>query len=229
MMSRPGIGLVLLGLSFLDGCSRGPDIQYRHLSDSELVQQSPIVVVGPVNRQEMFSNERKRYGVENGRPLSWHPVNVRITVESVLRGELSSPTVEYTYWIPDGPKVGEWNHPADGLRYVHFLRRAGGRLRAVVDFWPSSIQLTTGRHRPTPETNGVAQTIAQWLLMPGDEFALDRFNPDVGYAHAWALAGRPAANVLIEKLALNSDPQIRKAACEILADSGVRSIPRCSP
>jgi hypothetical protein len=43
-MSRLRIGFVLLALSFLDGCSRGPDIQYRHLSDSELVRPLADIV-----------------------------------------------------------------------------------------------------------------------------------------------------------------------------------------
>lgn len=217
----------LLPAVFLCSCSRAPHIVYRHLTDRELVEQSPIIVVGRIEKKEMVWKKLVRQGSENGHPLFWFPVNVRIDVENVVRGDLGPSLVEYTYWLPSGPAVGEWNSPMEGGRYVHFLRREGNQLRSVVDFWPSTIHVTTGRHRSLNATHGPAQAIAELLLSPGEDFTIDRFNPSNGATHAMRLIGKAATFPLVEALAGNSDPRIRAEACEELRTFGFASS-RCS-
>lgn len=134
----------LLALSLSSGCACGPRVLFKHLADNELVAQSPIIVVGRVESQEIFWNERRRQGSVNELPLFWYHVDVRVAVENVLRGDLIESPVAYTYWLPATAKTGEWNSLLQGARYVHFLRRDGSGLRAVVDFYRSTIRVTTG-------------------------------------------------------------------------------------
>jgi hypothetical protein len=197
-------------------CSCAPHIVYQHLTDKELVEQSPIIVVGRIEKKEMFWKKLVRQGSESGHPLFWFPVKVRVDVENVVRGDLRARLVEYTYWLPRGSTVGEWNSLQEGGRYVHFLRREGSQLRSVVDFWLSAIRVTTGRHRLLNATHGLPQTIAELLLSPGEDFSVDRFQLSNGAVHATRLIGGAATCPLLEALAGNSDARIRAEACEEL-------------
>jgi hypothetical protein len=216
------VALLAFGLT---ACSERPHIRYQRLSDTELLEQSPIILVGRIDKRETFSDERVRQGDENGQPLYWFHVNIRANVENILRGNVSDPVVEYTYGIPVGSKTGEWNNPIEGSRYIHFLRREGSGLRAVVDFWKSTIHLTTGLHRSVPGGERLAKTIAYLLLVPGDEFIPEQFNPLEGYVHASGLIGDPSAFELVTKLVQHDDKLVRAGACQLLADGGVAPMP----
>jgi len=109
------------------GCSHGPRVAYGHLTYSELIEQSPIVVVGLVEHKETYWKERKRQGSENGLPIFWYHVEVRIEVENMLRGDLSASPVDYTYWVRPVQRLESGTAPG-GARYVHFLRREGAEL-----------------------------------------------------------------------------------------------------
>jgi hypothetical protein len=220
MASKQGMGRfrvlqLLPGLFVIASCSRGPRILDRHLTDNELVEQAPIIVVGRIEKLEWLLNERQRHGAESGpdvsrRPLYWHRVNVRMTVENVLRGDLMGSSVEYVYWLPLSAKVGEWNSLMERARYVHFLRREGPQLRAFVDFWPSAIRVTTGRHQSIPQAGGLQQRIARMLLEPGEDFDVTRFNIVYALRDGGRLVGWSAALAL----ARTGDPRIRLQACE---------------
>ena len=210
-MKRFLVSQMLLAFLMFGGCSHGPRVAYGHLTYSELIEQSPIVVVGLVEHKETYWKERKRQGSENGLPIFWYHVEVRIEVENMLRGDLSASPVDYTYWVPAGAKSGEWNSPREGARYVHFLRREGAELRSVVDFWPSSIRVTTGRHGTLDQAGGLPQAIARLLLQPGEDFDAERFDIIQALGHASLLVGEPAALALVQR----SDPRIRTQACEV--------------
>jgi hypothetical protein len=212
---------LLFALFLFSACSRAPHMVYRHLTNEELAEQSPIIVIGRIENQETFWNERIRQGSENGLPLFWYHVNVKVAVENVLRGDPGATPVTYTYWLPVGAKVGEWNSLRDGARYVHFLRRDDDQLRSVVDFWPSAIRVTTGRHPLLSQAEGLPQTIAQLLLSPGDDFVVDSFDISLGVKHAWGLIGHSAALSLVENLSRNSNASVRAQACEELRAAGV--------
>ena len=207
---------LFLGVFAFAVCSCGPRIVDRHLTDSELVEQTPIIVVGRIEKLDWSSNERRRHGSETGpgvsRPLYWHPIHVRMTLENVFRGNLKGPSVEYVYWLPLSGMAGEWNSLLEGARYVHFLRRDGPQLRAVVDFWPSTIRVTTGRHQSMPQTGGLQERIARMLLDPGDDFEITRFQINRALVDCQRLVGWPAALAL----AKTGNPIIRLQACELL-------------
>jgi hypothetical protein len=206
----------LFVLFVFTACSRAPRIVFEHLTDKELVQQSPIIVIGRIEKLETFLNDRTRHGSANGHPLDWYRVDATINVENVLRGDPGGSSVKYTYWLPGAPNSGEWNSLGDGARYIHFLRRDRKQLRSVVDFWPSAIRVTSGRHQSLNQAQGLPQTIAQLLLSPGDDFVTERFDISLGFQHARALIGDPAALSLVEKLTRDSDARIRAEACEQL-------------
>jgi hypothetical protein len=65
--------------------------------------------------------------------------------------------------------MGDWNSLHVGDRCVFFLIREDGRLRAVRDFWRSSIEVGTGRPTSTMPGNDVEieERIAILLLTPG--------------------------------------------------------------
>ncbi len=206
----------MLTLFLFCSCSRAPHIVYRHLTDKELVEQSPIIVVGRIEKKETIWEERVQHGSENGVPLFWFHVNVTVATENVLRGGLKASRLEYSYWLPAAGAIGEWNSPLEGGRYVHFLRRDGNQLRSVVDFYLSTIPVTTGRHRSFSQTEGLPQTIARLLLSPGDDFAVEHFKIRSGVSHAWALIGPTATVPLVEALGGNGNPKVRALACEEL-------------
>lgn len=214
------VALLLLAGSLTVACKVEPGIEYRHLPDEELVQQSPVIVLGTVDRLAPFWHERVPHGSENGEPLHWFHVEVQVRIENVLKGEVSEPSLNYAYWLPVGAKVGQWNSPGEGGRYIHFLRRRGRQFRSVVDFWPSSFRVTTGRHRGVPPGNGLPQQIAQLLLIPRDGFASDHFDLPSAYVHGRGLIGWSPTLALVQPFANSSDPGIRKTACDVLNNGG---------
>lgn len=202
--------LGVLTAVFLIGCSPGGDIDYRHLSDAELVAQSPAIFVGKVDSLKTFPQERVAHGSENGTTLFWFHREVRISIENVLRGDVMSPSLTYTYWIPNRGTTGEWNSFVEGARYVHFLRRSRAGWRALVDFWPSAIRVTTGHHGATSGAD-LTETIARLLLEPGDDFDPDRFHALRALSDAERLVGFQRA----VDIAMKSD-RIRLQVCQFL-------------
>jgi hypothetical protein len=94
-------------------------------------------------------------------------VKVAADSEAVLKGDVSANTVEFFYYTSLGPVMGDWNDLRVGDRCVFFLTQLDGVLRAVRDFWRSSIEVGTGR--PTlPMAGNVKERIAALLLTPGD-------------------------------------------------------------
>jgi hypothetical protein len=222
---RALIGATVLTLA----CGDNPHIEYKRLLDSELVQQAPIIVIGRISKREIFWRERVRHGRENGEALYWYHVTVRVAVENVLRGDVEGSPIEYTYWIPVGAKVGQWNHPLDGIRYFHFLRREGTQLRSIVDFWPSTIHVSSGRHRWVNESEPLPARIAHLLLIPGDDnFVPERYNLVEAYDYASRLAQREAL-VTLQELADSRDDPVRQRACEVLANLNSGGKGTCPP
>jgi hypothetical protein len=203
--------LSALAVASLGGCSRGRDIDFRHLTDAELVRQSPVILVGKVQKLQWFTHERVRHGEENGIALYWFPIDVGVSVENVLRGGVNTSSVTYTYWIGDRGTSGEWNSLMEGARYVHFLRRVHGEFRALVDFWPSAIRVTTGHHATISNNPDMRERIARLVLEPGDDFDPQRFNGPRALRDGERLVGLQAAVELAKKSDL-----IRPQVCEYL-------------
>ena len=158
-------------------------------------------------------NELVARGQENGQTLQWYPVRVRTSVENVIRGDVNTSTVEYSYWLSVGTKVGEWNHALEGSRYIYFLRRDREGLRSVVDFWPSAIRVTTGRHTSLPKDAALSEAIARILLLPGEFFDPREYNLSDGISKSTQLIGEGASLKLVKTLVENDNPDVRKAAC----------------
>jgi hypothetical protein len=210
----------LLIATFSWSCSRRPQIRNEYLTDPQLAQQSPVIVVGRIEKLERLWHDTQRHGYLEGpadrQPLYWFRVNVDVGAENVLRGDLAAQPIEYNYWLPENAMTGEWNSLIEGARYVHFLRRDGNRLRAVVDMWPAAILVTSGRHASVKATGTMPDRIAWLLFEPGERFDLRYFQLDRAALVASRLVGDSAMLALLEKAAASSDAEIRLEACEEL-------------
>ena len=133
--------------------------------------------------------------------MDWFHVQVHIEIENVLKSGVSASSLDYSYGIPTGAKAGEWNNPSEGGRYIHFLRRHGRQFRSVVDFWPSTWRVTSGRHRAVPPGSGLAEQIARLLFTPGYGFQSRSFDLPSAYGHARGLVGWPATLALVQPFA----------------------------
>ena len=117
---------------------------------------------------------------DNGNTGKWQLVRVRTTIENVLKEgipkeSISDSRVDFYFYLWNGSKMGAWNSVDVGARYVWFLVKDGGRLRAVRDYWRSSIALTSGRHRTLPQSGSVLRQLAILLLSPGDGMDTQQF------------------------------------------------------
>jgi len=100
----------------------------------------------------------------------------------------------------------------EGARYVHFLRRDGAELRAVTDFWPSAIRVTTGRHPVVSESGTLDEKVTRLLWLPGVDFDITRFNGGLALRDGVRLIGWSSTL----SLARDGDPRIRLQACDLL-------------
>ncbi len=141
------------------------------LSDSEMVAASQVIVVGRVRALNLVGSKIGAAD-DQGYRGPWQLVKIEADNDAVLKGDISAKTLEFFYYASLGPVMGDWNDLQIGDRCVFFLIREDGRLRAVRDFWRSSIEVGTGR--PTSPMAGsvkagrVKERIATLLLTPGD-------------------------------------------------------------
>jgi hypothetical protein len=105
-------------------------------------------------------------------------------------------------------------------RYVFFLMRDRGVIRAVRDYWRTNILVHSGRHKALPFTSDVSlqERIAVLLFSPGDDLNASWFSHGLsdasGFAY-WPLGPWQTANAL-KALLSNPNPTIRVGACEEL-------------
>jgi hypothetical protein len=136
-------------------------------------------------------------------------VRARVTVENVLQGESREGPVEIYY------HRNAANSLEAGQRYVFFLTRDQGVLRAVWDHPRSAILVESGSHGGPPRQRAVADQVSAMLLTPGNDMNAARFARDLAGAVAFAMdhIGRWRTAKLLQRLTTDPRPQIRQSAC----------------
>lgn len=173
---------------------------HSDFSYSDLVSASQVVVVGRVRSVSPVGPHIDAPD-DQGYRGPWQLVKVAADSETVVKGDVFANALEFFYYTSLGAVMGDWNNLRVGERCVFFLTRVNGVLRAVRDFWRSSIDVGTGR--PTVLSAGsVKERIATLLLTPGDGLDPRRFAATIVRAVDVAdqLLGECRANALLENL-----------------------------
>ena len=134
----------------------------------DLFRSAAVIVVGKVQSLTFVGPIVQSYRL----------IKVRVTVENVVQGAASTaqPLTFYFYSVYLYGASSEVNRLRNDRRYVFFLNRDKGVLRAVSDVDRSSISVSSGKHNALPlsDKDPPSERIAVLLLTPGDDM-----NPSV--------------------------------------------------
>jgi hypothetical protein len=197
-----------------------PFLWHFDLSFTEMTKMASAIVVGRVQSLRYFG-PRVNAVDDHGYQGEWQLLKANIAVENVLKGSPIGRSVEFYFYTSLGPLSGDTNSLHLGDRCVFFLVSDGGVLRAVRDFWRSSIEVGTGRHTQLPTARGasVEETIAVLLLTPGEGLEPRRFSRTmiraVTLAQGWL--GPCKTITLLKALLQSPDSVVRDAARQELA------------
>jgi hypothetical protein len=125
----------------------------------------------------------------------------------------------YFYMAYGGGLTGDWNLLQSHHRYVFFLMWDRGVLRAVRDFWRTSVEATSGRHRDLPLSSDkpLEERIAVLLLTPGVDLNPTRFSCGLLRASGFSRRlGQWRTVKLLKELLTNPNRAVRIGACEEL-------------
>jgi hypothetical protein len=154
---------------------------------------------------------------------------VEITVENVIRGNIATtePLTFYFYWPYLLGTSGDVNSLREDWRYVFFLKRDQGVLRAVWDLMRSNIIVGSGRHNSLPltEAHPLTERIAVMLLTQGDDVNPERFSNGLLRSTPFAAyyLGRWHTAKLLRSLLQSPEHAVRVGACEELTLSFLQS------
>ena len=204
-----------LAAGLLQRGSPPPPLAFRLNSGmtwDRMLGEAQIVIVAMVERQEFAGPLFARPGERL--PL-WRMIKIIARPENVLWGKWSGSRLEFYLYMWGG---GDWNVVEPGHRYVFFLMRERGALRAVRDYWRSSLEISSGFHDELPRRRLVSEEIAELLLTPGEKMHSRYFSFRLPEAQAAAAAwtGRWRTAKLLRALMHNKYRVVRIAACEQL-------------
>jgi hypothetical protein len=201
----------------LDGCWKPTPrlglILTKNYTVEDMIRNAEIIVIGKVESQKLIGPIVEGYRL----------VKVGITVENAIQGTVTptQPLTFYFYWPYLYGTSGDVNSLQDEHRYVFFLKRDNGVLRAVWDLMRSNIIVSSGRHNvlPLPEDRPLTERISVMLLTPGDDLnpglfsnGLLRSTPLASfYIGSWRTAN------LLRSLLRSPDRAVRVGACEELS------------
>ena len=211
MRSRPAVLAFILCLA---GCARWPrlDNVWKDTIDwDEAFRNSPLIVLGRV------ISVREGPAAD---PNAWHLMKATVDVEDVLQGQTRAGTDEFYFHV--GRKTGDWNSLQPRERYVFFLTRDRGVLRAAWDHWRSVIPVASGIHRSLP----MSRTSLGGTCVGDAAHPRWRVNPAHfvgGFARSVPFVmghlGRWRTAKLLKQLAADARPEIRLGACAQLTAS----------
>lgn len=200
---------------------------WRHdLTYTQMVKESTVIVIGEV-RSAAFVGSSVHATDDRGNTGEWQLMKVETTVENVLKGAARQRAVSFYFYTWLGGTSGDWNALKPRSRYVFFLVRDYGVLRAVRDFWRSSVEVGSGRHRTLPLDNlsPIQERIGTLLLTLGEDPDPSQFRRSlpraVSLAEEWL---GPCRTGKLLKALLNS-PDVRTAAA---AQDQLRTRPEVS-
>jgi len=178
----------------LESCARlTPNTS--QMTPEQMLQRSTHVFIGVIEKHE-FPN-RLLFRVAGEDAARWRVVDMRIHVETVLRGIESRSTIDVYEAFPTGGVSGDWNLTQDHRRYLFPVRLENGRYHIVRDFWRSIYPVYSGRHRrlPLDDSRPLWERFAllQWWVQPDRSraFGDDRYT-DPGQVF-WTVAGSEGA------------------------------------
>jgi len=216
----------------LSGClesAQRPAFFWRSdLSYGSMVETSPVIVVGQVISIG-FVGERINATDDKGYKSTWQMVKVGATVENVLRGAVTGQTVDFYFYTSLGPISGDTNSLNVGDRCVFFLFSHDGILRAIRDFWRSSIEIGSGKHSTIPDHEDKMQArIATLLMKPGEDLVPKRFVRYMARSVSLAeeLGGQCETIRLVQDLVRYPESEISRAAAAEL-EIRPQAVARC--
>ena len=208
------------------GCTRAADLedsldksQYSELFDHKLRVEvsAPIILAGRVVK---FTNVGKPRPSPGDPPVRTQLTRITIDVETVIKGGISTSTVEFFYFTfatENYTDLGMPRYtPKFGQRRIFFLKSEKGSLRSVGDVTDYTLTLRSGRHsKDYCQGQNPGCCIARMLLIPGesgfdkDAFARDLYQSE--YA-AEVLCSTNEARALLESLTRHLDRKVAASA-----------------
>lgn len=219
------IGLAAMG--FEVGCARSARYPLRlyDLKERQLLEKATTVIVGKTMEAQWETarlriNWSRQPGVSSVRL-----VQIRLSVEQVIRGTANDSQLTAYYWAPEVFSNGSSLHmPERGQRAVHYLVAEQGVLRYVTDLVRSTTPVFTGAHNQPPNAIGAGAEakIAAILLTPGGGMNVGEFtrNLSTTAADSLQLVGFIGTLPLLKALGKSSVWDVKWAACVQLYDSG---------
>jgi hypothetical protein len=183
----------------------------NNTSIDDMIRNAPIIVIGKVLSEDWVG------------PLvdqQWRLFEVRVAVENLIRGNLNDSFLTFYFYSSWGAAVANSNTLHVRGRYVLFLMRDQGVLRAVEDQRRTSIQVPSGRHRSLPLTSDrpLTERIGVLLMTPGEEFRPSYFGAGLLLAAPFAQQhlGRWRTVKILKGLLASPYRAVRIGACEEL-------------
>jgi hypothetical protein len=215
-------GAVLLLATILCQCGAQAEYPLRlyDLKEHELMDKADMVVVGVTEAIQNGSRSipikwDRQYGV-----VSVRLVSARISVEEVIRGQVTGGSVVVRYWAADQfTNAHSLSLPelSVGRRAIHYIVNAHEGLRYVADIVSSTTPVYSGAHKPAAPSGSTDEKtrLAQILLTPGEGNNNERFLANLGTStsDALLLAGFERTLPLLRALAENSNISLRWSAC----------------
>ena len=187
----------------LASCARWPPldaIRDGHGGWNEAFRDARVILVGRVLSVDLGPR---------------HLVRARLAVENVLQGEASEDRTDIYYQLDD-------NSLQPRQRYVFFLVRDQGVLRAFWDHQRSAIEVASGLHRSVPlPGRPLPERVSAMLLTPGDGLNPAHFARELAASVAFAVGhiGRWQTAKLLKQLATDARLPIGQSACAQLTAS----------
>ena len=209
--------LVVASLALLTTSCREPAPKLRLLLPSDdargdMFRSAEIIVVGKVQSLNFVGPVVQSYRL----------IKVEVTVENVLQGAVSTaqPLIFYFYSVYLLGSSGDMNRLRDDRRYVFFLNRENGVLRAVWDVMRSNIIVSSGKHKALPlsDKEPLSERIAVMLFTPGDDMNTIQFSDGLLRATGYTFVpiGTWRTAKLLTSLLQSSERAVRVGACEEL-------------
>lgn len=190
----------------------------------EYLMESPAVLTGRI--ASTTNAGWTQPSIKSG-PIQ--PVCLRVEVEHVLKGTVTTPDIEVYTFMGRGSMGGLARTSFNvGEIYILYLRRQSGEWRTACDVYESCVdRIRTGRHplfKKDPK-RPLSDDILQILLTRGDVSdgtmvdALEGEGPE-RYASDWRHFNQTAYINLLQQSAQTESPPVRAEACELLNDLG---------
>jgi hypothetical protein len=209
--------MVILGCAAIGG-EGAPGFIWRHdLGDSDMVDISQLIVVGEVESLGFVGSDV--IGTDDqGNTGPWRLQKVRVRVEGVIKGVHRNPKLEFLFYVWLGGTSGDWNSLREHHRYVFFLTKEKGTIRAVRDYWRSSIEVGSGYHSIPASARTPKERIALLLLTPGQDMQASGFRRTLSRAVSLGVEwlGECRTLRLLSSLRVNGNSVVRESVLDQL-------------